>query len=187
MNRKRSLKLLMVGVVLLLCITPGRAQDQQGRAKAAGKSAGFGSGFGFNTDSRSPIDITSDTVEGNQKSNTVVFKGNVIAKQENTTLYTNTLTITYDPENKKLKEIVGFGNVKIVHQNSRATSQKVIFYQDENKVVLEGDAVIRDGENVIRGERVTYYIDEERSVVEGGKSNRVNTTIVPPKKEETKK
>jgi hypothetical protein len=42
MNRKKSVRLLMVGVVLLLCVTPGEAQDQQGRAKAAGKSAGFG-------------------------------------------------------------------------------------------------------------------------------------------------
>jgi len=34
---------------------------------------------------------------------------------------------------------------------------------------------------------VTYYINEERSVVEAGRGGRVTTTIVPPKKEETKK
>jgi lipopolysaccharide export system protein LptA len=46
--------------------------------------------------------------------------------------------------------------------------------------------VVREGENVIRGEKITYYVDEERSVVEGGKGTRVNTRITPPPKEESK-
>ncbi len=117
-------------------------------------------GFGFTT-SRAPIDITSDTVEEIRKQNTVTFKGNVVAKQEDTTLYANMLVIYYDPETKKLKEIVATGNVKIVQFERRATSQKAIFYQDENKVVLDGDAVVREGENVIRGERMIFYLDEE--------------------------
>jgi lipopolysaccharide export system protein LptA len=73
--------------------------------------------------------------------------------------------------------------VKIVQLNRRATGQKITFQQNENKVILEGEAVIRDGENVIRGERVIYYIDEDRSVVEGGKGGRVNTTITPAQKQ----
>jgi lipopolysaccharide export system protein LptA len=82
-----------------------------------------------------------------------------------------------------MKEIVAAGNVKVVQLDRRATSQKAIFYQEENKVVLEGDAVLREGDNVIRGERVTYYIDEQRSVVEGKKGGRVSTTIAPKKDE----
>jgi lipopolysaccharide export system protein LptA len=114
----------------------------------------------------------------------VTFKGNVIAKQEETTLYANTLVIYYDQETKKLKEIVATGNVKVVRVDQRATSKKATFSQDENKVVFDGEAVIREGENVIRGERITYYVDEERSVVEGGKGTRVNTRITPPPKED---
>ncbi len=93
------------------------------------------------------------------------------------------LVIHYDSESKGIKMVVATGNVKIVQLERRATSQKVTFHQDENKVVLEGEAVVREGENVIRGERVIYYVDEERSVVEGGKGGRVSTTITPPKKE----
>ncbi len=113
-----------------------------------------------------------------------MFKGNVIARQEDTTLYANTLTITYDPETKKLKEIVAVGNVKVVQMDRRATGQKATFDQDKNKVVLDGEAVVREGANVIRGERIIFYVDEERSVVEGGKGGRVSTSITPPPKEE---
>jgi len=44
--------------------------------------------------------------------------------------------------------------------------------------------VVREGTNVIRGERIIFYVDEERSVVEGGKGSRVSTSITPPPKEE---
>jgi len=108
----------------------------------------------------------------------------VVAKQEDATLYANILVIHYHPDTKKLKEIVATGHVKVVQLDRRATGEKVTFYQDENKVVLEGDAVAREGENVTRGERITYYLNEERSVVEGGKGSRVNTRITPTQKEE---
>jgi lipopolysaccharide export system protein LptA len=150
-------------------------------AQTKEKAPSATTGFGFSTNSRAPIDIVSDTVEGNQKQNMVTFKGNVVAKQEDITLYANMIVVYYHPETKKLKEISAAGNVRIVQLDRRATGQKAIFYQDENKVVLEGDAVLREGENVIRGERVTYYADEERSVVEPGKGGRVNTTIVNKK------
>jgi lipopolysaccharide export system protein LptA len=52
-------------------------------------------------------------------------------------------------------------------------------------MVLDGEAVVREGENVIRGERVIFYVDEERSVVEGGKGGRVSTHITPTQKEES--
>jgi lipopolysaccharide export system protein LptA len=184
---KKGLIVVAIIFSLVLLLASGEAQDKKGSSKGGEKSAGLGTGFGFDTNSRAPIDISSDMVEGSQKQNTVTFKGNVVAKQENTTVYANLLVITYDSENKKVKEIVASGNVKVVSLDRRATGQRVIFNQDENKVILEGDAVIREGENVVRGERVTYYINEERSVVEASKGGRVTTTIVPPKKEETKK
>jgi lipopolysaccharide export system protein LptA len=78
---------------------------------------------------------------------------------------------------------VAAGNVKIVQLERRATGQRATFDQEENKIVLDGEAVVREGENVVRGERVIYYVNEERSVVEGGKGGRVTTTITPSKKE----
>jgi lipopolysaccharide export system protein LptA len=107
----------------------------------------------------------------------------VVAKQEDTTLHANTLVIRYEAETKKLKEIMAIGNVKIVQLDRRATGQKATFYEEENKVILDGEAVVREGENEIRGERVIFYVNEERSLVEGGKGSRVNTRITPPPRE----
>ncbi|OGP79938.1 MAG: lipopolysaccharide transport periplasmic protein LptA [Deltaproteobacteria bacterium RBG_16_49_23] len=177
MKTGKGVGLFCVFLFLILFFTPGGAQE---------KKAGSAKGFGFMT-SRSPIEITSDTVEGDQKQNRVAFKGNVVAKQEEATLYANLVVVHYDTEMKKIKEIVATGNVRIVQLDRRATCQKATFFQNENKIVLDGEAVIREGDNIVRGERVIYLVDEERSYVEGGKGSRVTTTIVPSSKEERKK
>ena len=186
MNPSKGIGLLVILLSLFLFFISGEAQEKKGGGKRGERGLKTDRGFGF-TASHAPIDITSDTVEADQKTNRVTFKGNVVAKQEDTTLYANTLTILYDPNTKKLKEIVAVGNVKVVQLDRRATGQKATFDQDKNKVVLDGDAVVREGANVIRGERITFYVDEERSVVEGGKGSRVSTSITPPPKEEGKK
>ncbi len=183
MNRSRGIGLLVVLFSLFLIFISGEAQEKSGSGKADERALKTDKGFGF-TASRAPIDITSDTVEADQKQNTATFKGNVVAKQEDVTLYANTLLIIYDPDTKKLKEIIATGNVKVVQLDRRATGKKATFDQDKNKVVLDGDAVVREGTNVIRGERITFYVEEERSVVEPGKGGRVSTSITPPPKEE---
>jgi lipopolysaccharide export system protein LptA len=183
MNLGKGIGILVLISSLFLFFISGVAQEKRVAGKGDEKRPKAERGFGF-TASHDPIDITSDSVEANQKQNTVTFKGNVVAKQGDTTLYSNTLVIIYDPNTKKLKEMIAIGNVKIVQLERRATSQKATFQQDENKVVLDGETVVREGENVIRGERVTFYVDEERSVVEGGKGSRVSTHITPTPKEE---
>jgi lipopolysaccharide export system protein LptA len=186
MNRSKGIGLLVILFSLFLILTSGETQEKSRSAKGGEEALKTGKGFGF-TASRSPINIDSDRLEADQKTNMITYKGNVIAKQEDVTLYANMLVIVYDPDTKKLKEIVATGNVKVVQLDRRATGQKAIFDQDKNKVVLDGDAVVREGTNVIRGERITFYIEEERSVVEPGKGGRVSTSITPPPKEEGEK
>lgn len=181
MKKDRGIALLVLILSLALSVAVGGTQEKKKiRKEAEGKSQT--GGFGL-TATRGPIDIASDSVEYDQKQNSITFKGNVIAKQEDSTLYANTMVVHHDPESKKLKTIVATGNVKIVQLERRATGQRATFDQDENKIILEGDAVVREGDNVVRGERVIYYMNEDRSVVEGGKAGRVMTTITPSKKE----
>ncbi len=183
MKPNRAVGLFIILFCLLFFFVSGETQEKKGSGKSEDKAVKADRGFGFTT-SRAPIDITSDTVEADQKQNKVTFKGNVVAKQEDVTLYSNTLIMIYDPDTKKLKEIIATGNVKVVQLDRRASGQKATFDQGENKVTLDGDAVVREGTNVIRGERITFYVDEERSIVEPTKGGRVSTSIIPPPKEE---
>ena len=99
MNPSKGISLLIILLCLLLFSIPGEAQDKKGGRKGGEKALKTDKSFGF-TASRAPIDITSDTVEADQKKNTVTFRGNVVAKQEDTTLYANKLTIVFDQNEK---------------------------------------------------------------------------------------
>lgn len=185
MKNKRLSILLAIAFIFFISMD-GETQESVKLGKSERKVSKREAGFSF-ARSNSPIDILSDTVEANQKQSIITFKGNVVAKQEEITLYTDMLIVLYDPDTKKIREVQAKGNVKIVQLQRRATCQKAIFYQQENKVILEGDVVIREDDNVVRGERVTYYLDEERSIVEAGKGGRVSTSIVPSSEEAKKK
>jgi len=69
---------------------------------------------------------------------------------------------------QRIKEIVAEGHVDITAGDRRATSKKAVFDEAQRTVVLTGDAHVQELGNWVSGERVTVYLDEKRSVVEGG-------------------
>jgi lipopolysaccharide export system protein LptA len=73
---------------------------------------------------------------------------------------------------QRIKEIIAEGNVDITSGDRHATSRKAVFNEIQRTVVLTGDAHIRELGNWVSGERVTVYLDENRSVVEGGGGDR---------------
>ena len=88
---------------------------------------------------------------------------------------------------QQLKEIVAEGNVDITSGDRHATAKKAVFTQATRTVVLSGNAVLQEGENRVTGEKVTVFLDEKRTVVEGaGEKPRVEM-IVSQKQEGGKK
>ena len=63
----------------------------------------------------------------------------------------------------------------------RATGGRAVFDQVARTVTLSDNAILRDGPNEITGNKVIVYLDEQRSVVEGG-GHRVRAVLHPPDK-----
>jgi lipopolysaccharide export system protein LptA len=81
---------------------------------------------------------------------------------------------------QRLKEIIAEGNVEITSGDRRATAKKAVFNEAQRIVVLSGDAVLQEGGNQVTGERVTVYLDEKRSQVDGGGgSRRAEMLLIP--------
>jgi lipopolysaccharide export system protein LptA len=86
-----------------------------------------------------------------------------------------------DPADKgasRVKEIVAVGNVRIDQGTRWATGGHAVFEQATRTVVLTENPVLHDGPNEVAGDRVVVYLDENRSVVEGGRK-RVKAVIHP--------
>jgi lipopolysaccharide export system protein LptA len=70
--------------------------------------------------------------------------------------------------NRSVSMIEATGRVKIEKDDGRATCQKAVYYQDEEKIVLTGDPVAWQQGTRVSGKRITMFLAEDRSVVEGG-------------------
>jgi len=70
--------------------------------------------------------------------------------------------------NRSVSMIEATGRVKIEKAEGRATCRKAIYYEDEEKIVLTGDPVAWQKGTRVTGKKITMYLAEDRSVVEGG-------------------
>lgn len=190
-HKKEILPLLLSFwiIAVTLMVMPGAAQAQ----KAAQKKAKM--------DKNQPIQIVSDRLDAYDETKNVIFSGNAVATQGDKTIKADRLIIHYkdNPDKTKKPEIRGMGETGdldqveavghvIITQTGRiVTGDHAIFYQDSQKVVMTGNAVMREGKNVIVGHRIIVYLDEDRGVVESDQNKRVTATIYPSEKKQEKK
>jgi lipopolysaccharide export system protein LptA len=118
---------------------------------------------------REPMVVTSTRMEADELGNTVTFVGDVILKKEAMTLTSDHLVVLYDPASKGVREIEALGNVVVRKEGRIAHANKAIYYSKDEKIVLTGDARINENENELGGERITLFMRNDRSIVEGGK------------------
>jgi len=80
----------------------------------------------------------------------------------------------------RIVRTVSTGSVRIITRDCRTgTARRAEYYDAEQRVVLVGDARVWQEENVVTGERITIFLAEDRSVVEGGKQERVKAVFYP--------
>jgi lipopolysaccharide export system protein LptA len=96
------------------------------------------------------------------------------------------MEVYLDDKGERVLRIVSTGNVKIVTEDCRTgTAKRAEYYDDEQRLLLIGDAKVWQEENVVTGERISIWLAEDRSTVEGGSPQRVKSVFYP-KREEAK-
>jgi lipopolysaccharide export system protein LptA len=133
----------------------------------------------FEFNKKDPIFITSDWMEVDQKKNTITYKGRVVTVQAEMTMRSETLTAYYDPEMKQMKQIIAEGKVNATQGNRVATGQKAVFDDQAKTVTLTGSPVMRQGNSQVSGVKIVYFIEQDKSIVEGDDKLRVQATIFP--------
>ncbi len=134
----------------------------------------------FGNNKKDPVNIISDKLDFDQKNHIALFSGNVVARQAGTTLTCSKLKIIFSPKDQKPEEIIATGRkVVLTMQNKKAQCQKMHYFASDAKIILSGSPSLDDGKNVITGEQIIFFVNDDRSVVKGGKNRRVKTTIFP--------
>ncbi len=76
--------------------------------------------------------------------------------------------------NKSVSMIEATGKVVTIERNEgRATCRKAVYFGDEDKLVLTGEPVAWEKGTRVAGNKITMYLTEDRSVVEGSSHVRI--------------
>ncbi len=137
-----------------------------------------------------PIAIEADRMISQEQSNSVVFLGNVDARQGDVVIRAQEMTVYYNKkqdkqlsdDKDKVKKIVCRKNVEISQGDWLGVGDRMDYLAGERKVVLTGNAKAWQGRNMVSGKKIIYFLDEKRSVVEQDKNKkggRVKAVIHP--------
>ncbi|WP_316858774.1 LptA/OstA family protein [uncultured Cohaesibacter sp.] len=151
-NRKRQWANLFLPlclwVFLILLLLPQGA-NAQGMADVAS---------GLRTDPDAPIEIEADQLDIYDKEKVAIFKGDVRAVQGDTTLLTATLTIHYEGGGagtaQSITRLEAHGGVKVIQLDQQASGNSASVDMDKEIIILNGDVVLTQGQNVLRGKKL---------------------------------
>jgi len=133
-----------------------------------------------------PIRVLSDRMEADTEEKWIEFIGNVRATQNNSVIEAERLKVYYisgeSAESDSIRKIVAEGNVRITSETKRATADHAIYSADNQELVLTGNSNLWSEENVVRGDKITVFMDKDQSIVEGDDGKQVEAEFYPKKR-----
>jgi lipopolysaccharide export system protein LptA len=125
----------------------------------------------FEADSKAPIEITSDSMEWQNEQRIAIARGNADAIQGRYHLHAQVLTAYLNEAEGgamgRIQLIEAEGGVRLTTPEETANGAVGTYDVGRKMVVLEGDVVLTQGDNVLRGERLVMNLETGRSTLEG--------------------
>jgi lipopolysaccharide export system protein LptA len=189
----------MVAASLAHAAPPTAQGTSQSQSATASGPPNALQGFSQNRDK--PIKISSASLEVRDKDKVATFSGDVHLVQGDTTLRSKSLVVFYNDEStpkpakpppiagapdapisQQIRRVEAKGGVLVTQKDQTATGESGVFDMQANTVTLLGNVIISQGQNVVKGDRLTVDLTSGTSRVECGKSQgqcRVQALIQP--------
>lgn len=159
------------------------------------------------TGSKEPISIDADKLVYFDKEQKAVYSGNVVVIQGDTKMTSATMTVYLDrspspaanaqtadakgatapaegqgpAQNSGIKRLEAAGPVTVVSKTQVATGDSGVYDKAQDKVFLIGHVTLSDGQNVTKGDKLTYDLKSGQATIDagGGKAGRVHGQFTP--------
>lgn len=143
------------------------------------------SGRGWGEEQKTATVITSRTMTASGEKNQAIFQGDVKMTQGELIVFSDVMIVYFKEKTssesasnknsnqnagsgKEISYIEAKGRVRIIQGESRAISQHALYNKSEEKVILTGSPVAWQSGTRISGPKMTMFLKENRSIVEGG-------------------
>lgn len=172
---------------------PSFAQSRTKQAKDGPMPNAF---QGFSRNRKDPVKIEANSLEVRDKEQVAVFSGNVVVVQGDTTMRCRELVVHYegnaigdvkkpapkakpkqDASAQRIKRLVANGGVIVTATDQRATGDRGVFEMASNTVTLSGNVIVTQGQNVLRGDKLTVDLTSGKSRLDG--TRRVEGLFLP--------
>lgn len=126
--------------------------------------------------------ITSEIMTIHNKERKAVFERNVVLTRTDLIVRSDEMVVFFEPEAKgddqsgestdadsqEIQKVEAFGHVVIEQKGKKAESEQAVYFSKDNKLVLTGNPVAWQEGARVSGDKMTLFLDENRSIVEGG-------------------
>ncbi len=176
---------------------PSPAADAAPKKAAAGVPLLPGSG------SKEPVNIAADKLDFLNKENKLIYTGNVVVVQGDSTLKASKLNIDLQKDaaggatapatpapadasapaagNSSVRHMEADGPVTLISKDQVGTGDHATYDKGENKVYMNGNVTLSQGTNVTTGDRLIYDMTSGQAQVFSGQTNngRVMSVFTP--------
>jgi lipopolysaccharide export system protein LptA len=109
--------------------------------------------------------ITSDKLTFDYAQRFALFDGNVVVVDPQMKLYADKMTVVFSASNR-ISEIKAEGKVYIVQDDKRARSEVAQYNVDQGIIVMTGKPQVTRGEDILTGDKITFWRNENKMLVE---------------------
>ena len=200
---------LAAGMLIFACGDAGAASKDAKAAAPATPADSSPIQILPGTSSKEPVSIDADKLVYFDKEKKAIYSGNVVVVQGDTKMTCSVMTVYLDrsltpgagapaqPKNASLPEAVGQqggsspgsgltrleakGPVTVISKTQVATGDSAVYDKRENRVQLIGHVTLSDGQNVTKGDKLTYDLKTSMATIDtaGSKSGRVHGQFLP--------
>lgn len=125
-----------------------------------------------------PLQVDAKSMTYLSKDNLIIFEGEVVAHQGEMTLHGDRVEVRVEEKTQEIRRVHATGNVRILKEDMVATGDVADYEALTGIAVLTGHPKVWKGKDVVVGDKITVYLADNRSVVEG----TVKAVIFPPAK-----
>nr|WP_111298180.1 lipopolysaccharide transport periplasmic protein LptA [Paracoccus saliphilus] len=131
---------------------------------------------GMRADVSAPVEVAADNLTVNQTDGSALFKGNVVIGQGEMRLSADEVSVQYATGNQqRISALTATGNVTLVSGPDAAEAQQAVYDVEAGTVLLTGDVLLSQGQNVLSGDRMTVDLATGAAQVQG----RVRSVLQP--------
>jgi len=128
----------------------------------------------------SEINITSDKMQVFESEGVVVFTGKVFGVKGDLKVWCDQMYVYYTTNQqgkKEVSKVIALGKVIIEKGKWKAYAGKAVYFKNQEKLVLEETPKVWHDKNLVEGDIVTIYFNEEKSEVLAKDQGRVRARV----------